>query len=80
VFPNPSRDKLTIQLKNPTGKQLRIRVYSSTGQFIRQVTAETPGRDELIPLPAAALLAKGHYWIVAENESGFRAIRQWVRY
>jgi aminopeptidase N len=80
LYPNPSREKLTIQLKNPTGKQLRIRVYSSTGQFIREVTAETPGRDESIPFPAVALLAKGQYWIMVENESGFRSIRKWIRY
>lgn len=78
VYPNPSPGQLYISLSNPSDKQLFLRLYNSIGQLVFTKNMETPGRDELITIPAT-ILAKGTYVLQIRNEKGLKMVKKIVR-
>lgn len=75
VYPNPSPGDLYISLSNPTDKKLYLHLYNSIGQLVYQKEMDTPGADELIQIPAAAL-AKGTYLLQIRSEKNIKLVKK----
>jgi aminopeptidase N len=60
LYPNPVKDILFINLKNPVEKKLLAQLFNVAGQLIYQQTFDTPGQDELLQI-AFSNYAKGTY-------------------
>jgi hypothetical protein len=66
VFPNPTNNKTYLTIKDPTEKQLQIRLFNTVGQTLIELTVTTEGKNETIQLPTDKL-SKGVYWIKTWN-------------
>lgn len=78
IYPNPSPGQLYISLKNPSDQKLFLRLYNSIGQLVFTKNMDTPGRDELISIPAT-VLAKGTYLLQIRNEKGLKVVKKIIR-
>jgi len=79
VFPVPATgDYVNVSLKNPSGTQLSIMLYSSTGQLLYQQKNDTPGRDELFTINISKL-PRGNYILRLLNEASLKFSRKIIR-
>ena len=78
VYPNPSPGNLYVSLLNPTDTKLYLHLYNAIGQLVFQREMETPGRDELISIPAAGL-AKGTYLLQIRSEKSIKLVKKIIR-
>jgi hypothetical protein len=67
VFPNPTTDKLILQVNNYTGI-LNIKVLNSIGQTILINKPEVTNSSALINLPFSDQ-PKGSYWIYLQTDN-----------
>lgn len=78
VFPVPTINTINITLKNPSDRQLMLRLYSAAGQLLYQAKALTAGRDELFTIPSGNL-ARGVYILRMESESAIKLSRKIIK-
>ena len=78
VYPNPSPGELYVSLANPTDTKLFLRLYNAIGQLVYHKEMDTPGRDELISIPAARL-ARGTYLLQIHSEKNIKLVKKIIR-
>jgi len=78
IYPVPAVSDVTISLKNPSDKQLDIRLYTVSGQLLYQRKIVTPGRDELFVIPINNL-ARGVYIVQLKSESSIKMSRKIIK-
>ena len=78
VFPNPFEGDISLTIKNPTDKPVKINFYNDLGQIISSLTYPVQG-EETIALPQNIIdLAKGVYTVKATVEN-YEAIETIVK-
>jgi len=78
VYPNPSDGPFYVSIANPSDKKLSLQLFNSIGQLVYVKSIETPGRDELITIPAT-ILARGTYILQIRNEKGLKVAKKIIR-
>ena len=75
IYPNPTPGEFYISLTNPSDKKLFLRLYNSIGQLVYSKNMDTPGRDELITIPAT-VMARGTYILQLTNGKGLKVAKK----
>lgn len=70
VTPNPFRDRLSVEVKDATGKHIQIRIGDLQGKILREETVIA--REEGITVTFSSLenLATGVYLLIIQDEDG----------
>jgi aminopeptidase N len=78
VYPVPTTStNVTLSIKNPIEKTMKLRIFNAAGQLISQQQIETPGRDEEIQINLSKLSA-GVY-LLRIDAGNFKTTRHIVK-
>ncbi|MEL6852450.1 MAG: discoidin domain-containing protein, partial [Bacteroidota bacterium] len=80
AFPNPvgQRGELTVRLKSNEDRSLRVRMVSTTGQTVQELTHQMNGTESQLRLSRKGL-SEGIYFLVVEDEAFRKVQRIWLR-
>lgn len=78
IFPNPGNGPVYVSLKNPTDRNLYLRLYNNLGQLVWQKDLTTAGNDELISIPSDRI-SRGVYHLQIRSEKSLKMVKKIVR-